>query len=134
MSDWFRVTPGSERLLSEERLILAATEQVYEAMECSHTSKTDLAERLGVSKSEIGQRLSGRRNLTVRSLAAMLHAMGFEATLAIRPVTGAHDVPRNELMEIRQRPSHAPARQKSYRTGPVRSVSAERPPLGMVAG
>ena len=116
MSDWFKSTPESERLLSEERLILAATEKVYEAMEHADATKKTLAERLGVSKSEIGQRLSGRRNLTVRSLAAMLHALGAEATLSIRPVTPSYAVPRNDLVTFRQ---NVAANRSTYKTAPV---------------
>lgn len=137
MSDWFTVTPESERLLSEERLILAATEQVYEAMECANASKKDLAERLSVSKSEIGQRLSGRRNLTVRSLAAMLHVLGFEATLTIRPLTGVHEVPPNDLWTFRQRlPKTTAAHRPPYRKGRVtaRSSCGTTTPPEAVAG
>lgn len=129
MSDWFRVTPESERLLSEERLILAATEQVYEAMQCAGVTKKTLAERLGVSKSEIGQRLSGRRNLTVRSLAAMLHELGCEATLALRPLTLPNEAPRDDLTTFKLR-YKSPVGHSSYRTSRVQPS----PSLEMIAG
>lgn len=103
MTGWFKVTPESERLLSEERLILAATELIYEAMEETGTSKAGLAEKLGLSKSEVGQRLSGRRNLTIRSLASTLHALDHEACISIRPCTEAHATPRDDLMTFRKR-------------------------------
>lgn len=103
MTAWFKSTPEGERLLSEERLILEATESVYDAMDRSQLKKSDIASKLGVSKSEVGQRLSGRRNLTVRSLAAMLHTLGFEAKISIRPVTGAHSHPRDDLHQRRFR-------------------------------
>lgn len=77
MSDWFRSTPDSERLLAEERVVLAATELICEAMERRGISRAELAAKVGVSASEITQRLSGRRNLTLRRLADMLHAMDF---------------------------------------------------------
>lgn len=118
MSDWFRVTPESERLLSEERLILSATEQVYEAMEYAGVTKKTLADRLGVSKSEIGQRLSGRRNLTVRSLAAMLHELGCEATLALRPLTPSREIPRDDLTTFKLRRT-TPTGHSSYRTSRI---------------
>lgn len=102
MSDWFTVTPERDRLLSEERLILNATEKVYEALDCANVSKKSLAEKLGISKSEVGQRLSGRRNLTIRSLASMLHALGYEATIGIRPLTEHHGIPRDDLVGRRQ--------------------------------
>lgn len=133
MTDWFRVTPESERLLSEERLILSATEQVYEAMEHAKASKKDLADRLAVSKSEIGQRLSGRRNLTVRSLAAMLHELGFEATLAIRPVTRPHETPRDDLFTFKKRRTTSGG-QPSYRTTRVEPVGSTVDTPAMVVG
>lgn len=110
MSDWFTVTPERERLLSEERLILNATEKVYEALEFTQDTKKSLSEKLGISKSEVGQRLSGRRNLTIRSLASMLYALGYEATIGIRPLTGHNGIPRDDLVLRRQRKVSAPTR------------------------
>jgi Helix-turn-helix len=83
MSSWFRDTPATEALLEEERLVVAATEAISEAMDRQGMNKRELAERLNVRPSEISQRLSGRRNLTLRSLAAMLHAVGVRARLSI---------------------------------------------------
>jgi len=83
MSSWFRDTPATEALLEEERLVVAATEAISEAMDRQGINKRELAERLNVRPSEISQRLSGRRNLTLRSLAAMLHAVGVRARLSI---------------------------------------------------
>jgi len=83
MSSWFRSTPKTEELLEEERLIVAATEAIAEAMEKRGVNKRQLADVLDVRPSEISQRLSGRRNLTLRSLAAMLHALGARVRLSI---------------------------------------------------
>lgn len=82
-----------DRLLAEERLILAATELVVEAMDRQGVTRKDLAARLGVTAGEITQRLSGTRNLTLRSFAAMLHALDAAATVAIeyRDTDGATD-------------------------------------------
>jgi transcriptional regulator with XRE-family HTH domain len=90
MSDWFDVTPESEQMLSEERLILACTELVYKAMdEAGVETKQELADLLHVSKNEVGQRLSGKRNLTIKTLAAMLHVLGKEAAVTLRPIRSA---------------------------------------------
>ncbi|WP_081284917.1 helix-turn-helix domain-containing protein [Mycobacterium intracellulare] len=83
MSSWFRSNPKSDELLAEERLVIAATEAIHEAMEFRGVSKRELAERLGVQPSEVSQRLSGRRNLTLRSFAKMLHALGVRAKLSV---------------------------------------------------
>ncbi|ORV85048.1 hypothetical protein AWC11_20415 [Mycobacterium interjectum] len=82
---WFESTPEREAMLAEERLMLSATEMVYEAMERAGVNKRELAARLKVKPSEISQRLSGRRNLTFRTFAAMLHKLGMRAELTLRP-------------------------------------------------
>jgi len=90
VSDWFKVDEESLRLLSEERLVVAATELVSEALELRGVTRSGLAARLGTTKSEVTQRLSGRRNLTLRSFAAMLHELGYEARLQLRDCRAAH--------------------------------------------
>ncbi len=81
MTTWFRRTPEAEALVAEERLVLAATEMIHEALEATGTTKRKLAEKLGVRPTEISQRLSGRRNLTLRSLARMMHELGYGIAL-----------------------------------------------------
>lgn len=83
MSTWFRDTEESRRLLAEERLVVAATELTSEALERRGRTRTWLAERLGVRLPEISQRLSGRRNLTLRSFAAMLHELDYDLELRL---------------------------------------------------
>lgn len=84
MSSWFRSTPQSEEMLEQERLVVAATEAIAEAMERRGVNKAQLAGLLEVRPSEISQRLSGKRNLTLKSLAAMLHALGVRARISIQ--------------------------------------------------
>jgi plasmid maintenance system antidote protein VapI len=102
MSSWFRSTPESEALLAEERLVLSATEMVYEAMERAGVNKQELAEMLDVQPSEVSQRLSGRRNLTLRTLARMLHVLGKRAELNLKPALPALNQDRQyEAMDRR---------------------------------
>ena len=75
-------TVDEERLYVEKKLIFDATELVAEAMAERGWTKKRLADALKVRASEITQRLRGRRNLTLRSLADMLHAMGYEARIS----------------------------------------------------
>lgn len=84
MNDWFRENEESRRVLAEERLVIAATELACEGLERRGVSRSWLADRLGVNLSEVSQRLSGRRNLTLRSLAAMLHELGFSLELRLQ--------------------------------------------------
>jgi len=81
---WFRETPESLRALAEERALVDAAELVSEGIEARETSRRALADKLGVARSEITQRLSGKRNLTVRSLAAMLHELDYDLQLRVR--------------------------------------------------
>lgn len=77
MSNWFKETPESLRMLAEERVILAASELIAEALESRGQTKSLLADSLNVKRSEISQRLSGRRNITMKSFASMLDALGY---------------------------------------------------------
>ena len=90
-SDWFRSTPTSERLLSEERLILEVSEVVCEALEKRGRLRGELAKDLNISPSEISQRLGGRRNLSLRTVADMLDVLDYslEVRLVDRQVQHA---------------------------------------------
>lgn len=118
---WFRRTRESERLLAEERVVLGATELLCEAMERRGVTRTELASLLGVTPSEVTQRLSGRRNLSLRSFAAMLHELdfGIEGRLIDRAV---RDVP----MPLHGRRMDWPSGASDYTTAtgvPVRLVN-----------
>jgi len=77
MGTWFKETPESLRLVAEETALLEASELVAECLEERQVTRSALADRLGVSRSEVTQRLNGKRNLTVRTLGAMLHELGY---------------------------------------------------------
>lgn len=76
MTTWFKRAPEDEARFAEERVVLAATEMVHEALDDAGITKRELAARLGVRPSEVSQRLNGGRNLTLRSLARMMFALG----------------------------------------------------------
>ncbi|MFE6861900.1 helix-turn-helix domain-containing protein [Nocardia sp. NPDC057668] len=112
MNTWFPRTPEADALVAEERLVLAATEMVHEALHETGTTKKQLADKLGVRPTEISQRLSGRRNLTLRSLAQMMHALGYGVALnsadpidmdAAASRIGLRVVSETELSENRSR-------------------------------
>jgi transcriptional regulator with XRE-family HTH domain len=65
-----------ERLLAQERLILGATEAIVRLLEEQGVSRQELARRLGKSKGFVSQLLSGERNMTLRTLADLGHALG----------------------------------------------------------
>jgi transcriptional regulator with XRE-family HTH domain len=84
MNGWMRDSATALRALAEERAVLEATEMVSDRLDDRRISRTELAGRLGISRSEVTQRLSGKRNLSVKTLAAMLHEMGYQLCLGTR--------------------------------------------------
>lgn len=94
MSNWFRETPESMRALAEERALLEAAELISEGLEVRGITRSSFAKALGVVKSEVTQRLSGQRNLTVKSLAAMLHELDYDLELRSRDRRGTRHVLR----------------------------------------
>src|SRR4030043_1521 len=69
------------RLFSQEDLILEVTETICELLEKEKVSRKELAERLGKTKGFISQLLNGGRNLTLRTVADILHVLGYRASL-----------------------------------------------------
>lgn len=64
-----------DRLLAQERLILAAQETICEAMEQESVTRSELARRIGKTRGYVTQLLSGKRNLTMRTYADLMHAL-----------------------------------------------------------
>ncbi len=73
----------NRRLLREEELILEVTEAVSAVMQEEGISKARLAKRLGKTKGFISQLLSGGRNLTLRTLAGLVDALGYRVTITV---------------------------------------------------
>lgn len=79
-------SPESRRLYEEERLILWATEAVAEAMAKQGLTRAQLADVLDTSRPNVTQLLSGSRNMTLRTLAALAHACGMRVDLKLEPL------------------------------------------------
>ena len=73
--------PEFRRLLSQEELILDFTETICDLLEKEKISRKELADRLGKSKGFVSQVLNGGRNLTLRTVADILHVLGYKVTL-----------------------------------------------------
>jgi transcriptional regulator with XRE-family HTH domain len=73
--------PEFRKLLSQEELILEVTETICELLENEKVSRKELADRLGKSKGFISQLLNGGRNLTLRTVADILHVLGYKVAL-----------------------------------------------------
>jgi len=73
--------PEFAKLLAQGDLILEVTETLCGLLEKEKISRKELAERLGKSKGFISQLLNGGRNLTLRTVADILHVLGYKVTL-----------------------------------------------------
>jgi transcriptional regulator with XRE-family HTH domain len=76
--------PEIRRVFEEELLVGEATDTVAGLLESLRLSQKELASRLDVTPGRISQILSGKENLTLRSLAAVGWALGVRFEL--RPV------------------------------------------------
>lgn len=89
MIERFRQDPHNDRLFVQERTILEMTEKVCRLMREQGVTRSELAERIGKSKSHVTQLLSGGQNLTLRTLSDMLHALGQSLEAVTRPASEA---------------------------------------------
>ena len=77
--NWFDDVTATEdgfRSYQQEKTILDATELICGIMEEHGVSRTELAHRIGKSKAYVSQLLDGKTNMTLRTLADILVALG----------------------------------------------------------
>lgn len=74
------------RLVEQETLILRATEIISELIEENGGTRKDLAEKLERSKGFVTQILSGKRNMTLRTLADFAFALDHEIEIRVNPL------------------------------------------------
>jgi transcriptional regulator with XRE-family HTH domain len=72
---WLDESEENRRLFAQEDFILEVTEAIWERMEKLGISKKDLAQHMGRSQAYITQLLNGSRNMTLRTLADIAHAL-----------------------------------------------------------
>lgn len=86
-----------DRLVAEEALILEAQELIVGLMQREGVTRVELARRLGKTGGFVSHILSGKRNLTLRTLADCAHVMGYRLTLGVAArvalVHGDQDAP-----------------------------------------
>jgi len=80
---WAGETDANAKLVAEELLIAEVTEAIWEAMEDANISKKELAQRMGASKGHVSQVLSGSRNMTLRTLADISHALKLKPAFSL---------------------------------------------------
>jgi transcriptional regulator with XRE-family HTH domain len=79
--DKYLEDPEFARLMAQGDLIMEVTETLCELLEKEKISRKELADRLGKTKGFISQLLNGGRNLTLRTVADILHVLGYRAHL-----------------------------------------------------
>jgi len=77
--------PEFRRLLSIEALVAEASEAIAKLMAEQKVSKADLARRLNKSRAWVTQLLSGKANMTVRTLAEVVYTLDAEVKLHAQP-------------------------------------------------
>lgn len=86
-------TPEARRRYEEERLILWTTEAICEAMEERGLNRAAIAGKLGTSRANVTQLLSGSRNMTLRSLAGLAYACGMRVEIGLEELADSVFVP-----------------------------------------
>jgi transcriptional regulator with XRE-family HTH domain len=78
--------PNYMRLFQQERAIFEVTECIEAVMAELGISRSELAEKLGQSKSWVTQLLDGEKNKTIRTVADVFAVMGREYHSVQRPI------------------------------------------------
>jgi transcriptional regulator with XRE-family HTH domain len=81
LMDTYLEDPEFAKLMAQGDLIMEVTETLCELLEKEKITRKELADRLGKSKGFISQLLNGGRNLTLRTVADILHVLGYRAHL-----------------------------------------------------
>lgn len=81
LMDVYMEDPEFARLMAQEDLIMEVTETLWELLEKEKISRKELADRLGKTKGFVSQLLNGGRNLTLRTVADILHVLGYRVSL-----------------------------------------------------
>jgi transcriptional regulator with XRE-family HTH domain len=81
LMDQYLEDPEFAKLMAQGDLIMEVTETLCELLEKEGVSRKELAERLGKSKGFVSQLLNGGRNLTLRTLADILHVLGYKVSI-----------------------------------------------------
>jgi hypothetical protein len=86
-----KVEPRRQVFLSLISEIERQLREVYDArFRAGVLTQSSIAEKLGVNRSAINRRLTGRTNMTVETLADMVWALECEIDVKIYPLESAH--------------------------------------------
>lgn len=74
-----------KKAIRHQTLLVDVSEDIWAEMDRANIGLTELAEKIGTSKSDLSQKLSGRRNVTLRTLSDIADALGFVARVHLEP-------------------------------------------------
>ena len=118
--DQYLEDPEFARLMAQGDLIMEVTETLCELLNKEKVSRKELADRLGKSKGFISQLLGGGRNLTLRTVADILHVLGYRVALRPYKAGEEREAPTPPPLKIVPRQA-AP---KKPRSKPVKKAAA----------
>uniref|UniRef100_E6PZY9 HTH cro/C1-type domain-containing protein n=1 Tax=mine drainage metagenome TaxID=410659 RepID=E6PZY9_9ZZZZ len=67
--------PEFEKLFAAEELIACAAQLITDLLERRGWKQVDLADRMGKTPAYVSQLMSGKTNMTIRTLAEIMHAL-----------------------------------------------------------
>lgn len=123
--------PEFRRLVSIETLTAEAAELIARLMAEQKVTKADLARRLNKSRAWVTQMLSGKANLTVRTLAEVAHALDAEVRLETRQAAwrakkqSGDQEPRRVAFQLNHYVMEQPAKVFTQRTNLLSPIPAD---------
>lgn len=82
-----------DRDIEVEVLAMQMSDLIGEVMRRENVTRAELARRLNVSRAHVTQMLSGEQNLTLRSMAESLYALGHRVEASAVGLESRRDVP-----------------------------------------
>ena len=79
IESWVSESPDNLREFRQEMFILEVTQTIWDGMLDQGITRSELAKRLGRTRGYVSHLLSGDRNLTLRTLSDIAHAIGYRA-------------------------------------------------------
>lgn len=123
-----KFSDADNRAAARDKLVFNVTDDLMIFMEDNDVSKTELARRLGKSKSYVSQILSGSRNMTLGTFSDICFALQFEPeiSLPIQPFESEIDCSKPLIEGANQRWLSVSNEPEFRSTGNVSSVFDEQ--------
>ncbi len=107
LMDKYLEDPEFAKLMAQGDLIMEVTETICELLEKEKVSRKELAERLGKTKGFVSQLLNGGRNLTLRTVADILHVLDYKVSLTPQKIRQESNVIQFQTRQTNpKRPNH----------------------------